>query len=63
MIRINCDEFGIDEFFCTNPMSVQLERMSESFYFFKVITADGGVHEIRLTTNQARILGKQNAYY
>ena len=63
MIRINGDELGTDEFFCTNVRSVQLERMSESFYFFKVITTDGGEHEIRLTTNKAVIYGKHNAYY
>jgi hypothetical protein len=61
MIRINTDELGTDEFFCTNPKSVQLERMSEGFYFFKVITTDGAEHEIRLTSNGI-IHGKHNAY-
>ena len=64
MTCINCDELGLDEFFCTNPRSVQLERMSESFYFLKVITADGSEHEIRLTTlNNSFVYGKHNAYF
>jgi len=62
MIRIESDKLGTDEFFCTNVRSVQLERMSESFYFFKVITNDGSEHEIRLTSN-GTIMGKHNAYF